>query len=478
MKKYNKFIYLIIIILIFILFVFYNKKETYSINNTYYEGDIYSLNGSANLLDYFSNNEDNTLLSPFVINTNMAIIFNGTDNNTSKEIRRYFNKDLKNVNKQFNNSLNTFNKVESYSSNEYYEKYIQEFFNNNYNELSIKSLNKLSQKDKESLIALLIKINLITNKINNKTNISYEKISSYKLSDKEKVYTSYEIKDLIDKIIDNYETYNIQNNIDYYSAIYVKKDIFIIDTYQNKINKLYNSNISNTEDITKINNDFKKNTNINHILISDITEEKGIMVSNLSFNYKWDTIFNKDNIIDQEFIDYNNNYYLVEMMYSEENILLENNYATGFIKDFENNNYSFIGILPKDNYKASEINIEDLINSKKEQNIIIAIPRFNITATNNLIEYYQSKNINDLFNKSANLGELTENDLYFTKIIEKETLTIGDKGTKNSSLTSANNIINNESKKEIIFNKPFIFLIINNETKDILFIGQVNHPTV
>ena len=54
---------------------------------------------------------------------------------------------------------------------------------------------------------------------------------------------------------------------------------------------------------------------------------------------------------------------------------LDNGYAKGFKKDFKNNKYSFIAILPNDinTTNISNINIESLLKSEKNNELILEV---------------------------------------------------------------------------------------------------------
>ena len=84
------------------------------------------------------------------------------------------------------------------------------------------------------------------------------------------------------------------------------------------------------------------------------------------------TIKNQNNV--ESFYNHNDDVNMVQMMYSIENIYLENKYATGFIKNFENNKYSFVGILPKKTdelFELSNLDIDSLLHSKNTSEFFI-----------------------------------------------------------------------------------------------------------
>ena len=100
------------------------------------------------------------------------------------------------------------------------------------------------------------------------------------------------------------------------------------------------------------------------------------MLNSLYFSNKWEKNFEFQNIKEEEFYDSNGNISIVEMMSEVDNFYLENSYAKGFIKNFANNKYSFIGILPKNtgDFLLSSLNLDSLLVNKKENKVLISLP--------------------------------------------------------------------------------------------------------
>ena len=65
--------------------------------------------------------------------------------------------------------------------------------------------------------------------------------------------------------------------------------------------------------------------------------------------------------------------------------------------------------------------------------------------------------------------------MHISKFTQKNTITIGEKGTKISGINKENleTMTIEETKRSVILNRPFAFAIKNNETEDIIFIGKV-----
>ena len=169
-------------------------------------------------------------------------------------------------------------------------------------------------------------------------------------------------------------------------------------------------------------------------------------------------------------------------MHSEENYYLENEFATGFLKPFKNEKYYFVGILPKEKgiKEASVLDIEGLLASKKEAIVYVGIPKFTIESSIDLTKLYNNYGIQDIFNNRGNFHQMTDKDTYVSKMYQKEYINIGEYGTvdSNTKTASLSTRTYDNTNYKVILNRPFIFLIINAETNEVLMIGNYNNPII
>ena len=485
---------LIIIILLFIgslgiigLSLSKRGKFIFDENTRYFTGNLYTANHAANMLDY-SYNKKNIVISPYNVNTSLAILYNATDNNSNKEIKSYFKEDINKVNTKMAEKIQT-NIEEKKSNDKYttlYEKYITEIQNNSYEYLTIDTIKLLTNKEKEEILLLLKKASLSFERINNLNNLSEKKIKNYELSGKEVSHNDYYLKQELERVLNDYESYSIKNEVINYTEIYTNtqkvKEEFKNNTQQ------YNLKITElkgdiTEDTKTINDNIKSVTsnNITRVVDESLLNEDDILIVNtLHFNYEWDESFAIENVLDTEFFTFDENVEAVEMMYGIENCYYENKYAKGFSKKFEDGKYSYVAILPNDtnDFSLSSLDIDNLLLSKKEAKVLIGIPKISYQSEIDIQKLASNYKINEVFTEQSNLTKLTDEKTNITKMTQKIKISIGEKGTVNSEISS--NSIKSYSEDEysesILLNRPYAFLIINNETNEVILIGKVLSP--
>lgn len=331
----------------------------------------------------------------------------------------------------------------------------------------------------------------------------------------------------IEKVIGTREipTFNVKNKISVTNATFIKNDYkdYINNSFYNKI-KNYQAEIIydefNTPD--KINAWVKKNT---YDMISKIMDEISAdfvlgIANAVAIDVNWLQEFECLNTISEEFTKEDNSKINVEMMHNtyeynasyfktdkEEGVVLP--YATydengEKIYDSKGTTLEFIGILPNTNITdyIDSLTLEQLQNIDKEkkeidkthQELYLSLPRFSYEFNLKIFkEVLATMGIKDVFNpEKADLSDIISRDnmksanignLYVDQAIHKTYIDLNEKGTKAAAITyfgiSKNSaLLPSKEKVEIKFNKPFIYMIREKDTKEILFFGVVKTPNL
>ena len=290
--------------------------------------------------------------------------------------------------------------------------------------------------------------------------------------------------------LDNYDLQPMEN-ID--SKISMANSMWINNRYKNDINNTFATALKINYHSEVLYDEFINADNINkwvsektYNMINELFPSDSInsadtimaLVNAIGINFKWDEEFDCNKTLMGNFLDKN-----VYMMNSNEKYI-ESDYYTGFIKDYEklsdNSQYEFIGLLPKKDIQDVINNLSnDVIkNSITESEAHIQIPRFKYEYNvNNLNSILESLGIKDMFNREkANFGGIAE-DIYVSSIVQKTYIDFMESGTKAAASSGgAFDIKSAAEEKEVIFNKPFVYLIRKKGSNNIYFIGTVNSP--
>ena len=106
------------------------------------------------------------------------------------------------------------------------------------------------------------------------------------------------------------------------------------------------------------------------------------------------------------------------------------------------------------------------------------MPIFSYQSEIDLNKLYNSIGIKDITTNKANFHNLMETSFNLDYSIQKHRITISNKGTYNTNVISQQieSFARDENQKTLIFNRSFSYIIINNETNEVLLIGKVYNP--
>lgn len=205
----------------------------------------------------------------------------------------------------------------------------------------------------------------------------------------------------------------------------------------------------------------------------------------VAFDAKWEEDYRKSDILeDLEFKNVDKTKSKVDFLKSEEDIYLENEYITGFIKPYKNYSYSFVGLLPKKEGKkelkrvVESFDLYKTINQNENCDIDVFIPKFENKYVANLNGFCKSLGIKEMFTENADFGNMTSAPVHVSSIDQQAYIKVDEKGTKTASVTMSQFLFTGASgfikRKKVHLDRPFVYAIIHNRTKLPIFVGIVN----
>ena len=134
-------------------------------------------------------------------------------------------------------------------------------------------------------------------------------------------------------------------------------------------------------------------------------------------------------------------------------------------------------ILPKNKLKDIEksFNLEkfnEIKNSMKMENVKMSIPKFKFKSKNFLSKELSELGMPTAFKfPGADFSGITNNkDLFINEVIHQAFIENNEKGTEAGAAYKEPKIFN--------VNHPFMFIIQEKSTQNILFLGRINDPTI
>ena len=210
------------------------------------------------------------------------------------------------------------------------------------------------------------------------------------------------------------------------------------------------------------------------------------LLNALSFDGEWEEKYKKEQIHDGTFTAYDGSIQTVKMMYSQENMYIEDENTTGFTKDYKGGNYRFVALLPDENTDIIDyvkaLTGEKLTNLLNTQSctVDVGIPQFESNYAAEMKDILTDMGLGSFFDPAtadfSKLGSAQYN-LYVSSVIHKTTLTLDDNGTKAAAITLVSQnegaAAPPEDLKTVVLDRPFVYMIVESQTDIPVFIGTV-----
>ena len=257
----------------------------------------------------------------------------------------------------------------------------------------------------------------------------------------------------------------LQTNADYFGAAIYKR-AFDNDTCK-EINSWVNDNTDGM---------------INKILDSIPEEAIMYLINAVSFDAEWVNVYKENDISDGKFTTSEDKLMNVTMMHSTESIYLESDGCKGFIKQYKGGKYSFAALLP-DNDIASFISslsgekLGRILSSTESCSVETKLPKFSYEYSDTLNNTLSQLGMPTAFDENnadfSGIGKSTVGNISIGKVIHKTKIEVNEKGTK-ACAAALVEMVDNAcvlTEKQVILNRPFMYMILDNETMLPLFAG-------
>ncbi len=294
--------------------------------------------------------------------------------------------------------------------------------------------------------------------------------------------------------------------------------LFIRDTYYDKVEQDYIKLVKEKYGSEIIKDEFKSAANINKWIedktmgmIKDMLQDqqvtnpdvKMVIANALSIDMEWIHGFDAENTYGQEFTKKDGKKISVQMMhetFKDENLSYyvdDDVKAISLkLKQYDDIQFDVYAIMPTgdiddfiNNFNTAKF---DELASKMENastqkgGVALAIPRFDYKTKMNLNTDLMALGVENIFSQDkAHLFRIVKKEtsypLYVSEVLHDSKIEFSEKGVKAAAATvivlkdSAMHMPEEEPLK-ITFNKPFIYVIKDNKTNAIWFIGAVYEP--
>ncbi|HOJ47915.1 MAG TPA: serpin family protein [Bacillota bacterium] len=267
------------------------------------------------------------------------------------------------------------------------------------------------------------------------------------------------------------------------------------DDFIRKMQETFNSAINpgdfNDKNTVNLINDWVKDNTNGYIkkIIEEISPDTVIYLINaLYFEQKWAHQYPESNVKKDKFHtaggDVNADY-----LCGDERLYIHDGDVHGFIKSYEGNAFSFVALMPKEGVspeaylsKLTGKKLLDLLKGRERKTMWVTMPKFKTEFEASLVEPLKSLGITDAFEPDKanfkNMAASSRGNLFVSDVLHKTFIEVNEAGTKAAAVTAV--IVSDEAEEKydvhLTFDRPFLYMIIDNQTNLPLFIGILNNP--
>jgi serpin B len=214
-----------------------------------------------------------------------------------------------------------------------------------------------------------------------------------------------------------------------------------------------------------------------------------VLTNAIYFKGDWAIQFDKKKTRDEPFKPAKDKEVMVPMMYIKERFKYWADDKLQVLElPYDGEELSMIILLPNeiDGLAGVEKSLAiDKLNewseSLRKQEVVVYLPKFKVITRFDLSEYLRKMGMPDAFSLGvADFSGITgQKDFYISKVIHKAFVAVNEEGTEAAAATAVvSGFISPPPRPVVVFrvDRPFIFIIKDNQSQSILFIGRVMNP--
>ena len=237
-----------------------------------------------------------------------------------------------------------------------------------------------------------------------------------------------------------------------------------------------------------INNWVKDHTDGMIDSILDQIDEDAVMylINALVFDAEWQHVYDKSDVYKGKFTNIDGAEKQVDMMHSEETVYLQDENATGFMKPYSGSKYNFAVLLPNEGVDIYEYiagltgeELMETLSTPQFGMVMATLPKFSYDYELTMNDVLKELGMPSAFSGStadfSKMAHSSRGNIYIGEVLHKTFISVDELGTKAGAVTKVQ--MNDEcavmSEWVVTLNRPFIYMIIDNDTNLPVFIGTV-----
>lgn len=223
---------------------------------------------------------------------------------------------------------------------------------------------------------------------------------------------------------------------------------------------------------------------IKEIIDKISSEDIMFLLNGVMFDAVWDEPYMDGVASSGTFTSVSGEQRVVNMMPSGENIYLEDDNATGFIKDYKDGKYAFAVLLPDENVNINDYvesltgeRISAILRNAQNERVSVKIPKFTCEFNMGLKDVLSDMGIELAFDEGkadfSKMAKSSMGNIFIGDVFHKTFITVDERGTKAGAVTKVEvkDTAALTQVKEVFLDRPFVYMIIDKSNNLPIFMG-------
>lgn len=358
------------------------------------------------------------------------------------------------------------------------------------NEFTFKIFKKIEEENQQkntffSPVSLSLALAMTYNGAENETKQAFENTLLYN------DFNRTEINNVNKKLIEYLSDASSGSQFKIANSIWMNKNVNIKQPFIDVVKNNYDAeasklDFSNGSSVNTINDWVSSKTQGKISKIIEQIDSNSIMylINALYFKGVWKYQFKKNETQKMPFVN-DSQTKSVDMMRLNKSVPYYENEILSAIKlPYKNDKFSMTILLPKENKKIQDIYSDLTQENWKNWNtdfaakeVVVFLPKFKFSYKQGLEDVLKNLGLENAFTNNADFSSLTTSSAKITKVLQKTFIDVNEEGTEATAATSIGIGVTSVGPAFFKADKPFVFLITDNSTNSICFIGKMNMPS-
>lgn len=211
------------------------------------------------------------------------------------------------------------------------------------------------------------------------------------------------------------------------------------------------------------------------------------LVNALAFEASWNSPYEEFQVTDGTFTTVDGREQEMELMHSTEHAYFEDDYATGFRKNYKRGRYAFVALMPKEGVTVEEYlliltgeHLTKLLENPTATTVYAALPKFETEFSTELSDILKEMGMTDAFDMAAadfsRMGSCEDGNLFINRVRHKTYLSVAEQGTRAGAATMVEMVCGAalvQDTKTVTLDRPFVYMIVDSWENYPIFIGTM-----